>query len=131
MNVIVSGAFDLLHAGHVDFLRRAKLFGSRLIVAVNSDASVQRSKGPTRPIYSQAERLVLVGALRFVDLALLFDQEAELAELCREFAPCIRVVGEDHEIVTGSELAKLVVRLPRGEYSTSAIIERVRRAGNP
>lgn len=128
MNAIVSGTFDLPHAGHCDFLRRARMVADRLIVAINTDASVQRLKGPSRPIYTQAERLVLVSALRFVDLTLLFDTEAELAALCQEFAPCVRVVGEDYRgrAVTGAEYASAVLFLPRSAHSTSGIIGRIR-----
>ena len=126
MNVVVSGAFDMFHPGHLDFLRCARAIGDRLIVAVNSDVMVSAAK-PGRPIFTEAERLIMVSACRYVDLATVFYSEQELADLTRDFATCIRVVGEDHERVTGAEFAADVIRLPRGDYSTTAIIERLTR----
>lgn len=127
MTGLVSGAFDMLHYGHVEFLRSAKLTCDQLIVCVNSDASVRRAKGPQRPVFSQVERIAIVGALRSVDAVIGFDSETDLERICEEFAPhLLRIVGSDYrgKNVIGAHLAH-VIYLDRGHYSTSQIIERI------
>lgn len=93
--VFTNGVFDILHAGHVDLLRRAKALGDLLVVGLNSDASTQRLKGPTRPINRESDRLALVAALDPVDYAVLFDEDTP-EELIRAFRPHIHVKGGDY-----------------------------------
>lgn len=75
--VMTSGVFDLMHRGHVETLRQALSFGDRLIVATNTDASVQRKKGPLRPINPLADRMFMLSSIRFVDAVIAFDEAGE------------------------------------------------------
>jgi D-beta-D-heptose 7-phosphate kinase/D-beta-D-heptose 1-phosphate adenosyltransferase len=128
--VFTNGCFDILHFGHVHLLRRSRSFGDALVVAINSDASVKRMKGPGRPIISQDERAELLDALEMVDFVCTFDEDTPLeAILC--LRPDILVKGADWtaNIVGQAEVKKWggrVVALPLvGSHSTSGIIERV------
>lgn len=94
--VFTNGVFDLLHAGHVEFLRRAKALGDTLVVGVNSDASARRCVGGQAPVMSERDRLALVAALDPVDHALLFD-DATPVRLIRALRPDIHVKGGDYE----------------------------------
>jgi len=129
--VFTNGVFDLLHRGHVEYLEEARALGNRLAVGINSDASVARLKGPSRPIVPEAERAELVAALACVDLAIVFDDDTPLS-LIEAVEPNVLVKGADwaaNEIV-GREFVEArggrVVRVPvREGVSTSAIIERI------
>ncbi len=92
--VFTNGVFDLLHVGHVRYLRTAKSFGDKLIVGVNSDESVRRIKGPLRPIVQELDRAELVAALEPVDMVALFD-EPTASSLIEAIKPQIYVKGED------------------------------------
>ncbi len=93
--VFTNGVFDILHAGHVQLLKRAKRFGDILVVGVNSDASTRRLKGPTRPINREADRLALVAALDPVDFAVLFEEDTPEATI-RAVRPHVHVKGGDY-----------------------------------
>jgi D-beta-D-heptose 7-phosphate kinase/D-beta-D-heptose 1-phosphate adenosyltransferase len=93
--VFTNGVFDILHAGHVQILQRAKRLGDVLVVGVNSDASVRRLKGPARPINQERDRLALVAALDPVDHAILFAEDTP-ATLIRALRPHIHVKGGDY-----------------------------------
>ncbi|MBA3414010.1 MAG: bifunctional heptose 7-phosphate kinase/heptose 1-phosphate adenyltransferase [Chloroflexia bacterium] len=93
--VFTNGVFDILHAGHVQLLKRAKRFGDLLVVGVNSDASTRRLKGPTRPINREADRLALVAALDPVDFAVLFEEDTPEATI-RAVRPHVHVKGGDY-----------------------------------
>jgi len=93
--VFTNGVFDILHAGHIQILQRAKALGDVLIVGVNSDASTRRLKGRARPINHEVDRLALVSALESVDFAILFDDDNP-AELIRALRPNIHVKGGDY-----------------------------------
>lgn len=95
MNVFVNGCFDLLHIGHVRFLRRAAEFGP-LHVAVDSDERVARLKGPHRPVVPLAERVEMLRSLRFVDFVWTFDTETALERLLFRLSPLTLVKGEDY-----------------------------------
>jgi len=102
--VMTNGCFDLLHAGHIQYLSQAKALGQRLIVAVNDDASVARLKGPTRPLNSLTERMMVLGALDAVDWVVSFSEDTP-ARLIGRVLPDVLVKGGDykpHEIA-GSE----------------------------
>ncbi len=130
--VFTNGCFDLLHRGHVELLRRARALGDLLIVAVNSDASVRRLKGPTRPINGLADRLGVLAALDCVDLLVPFDDDTPAA-LIRVVRPDLYVKGGDYTRATLPEAAQVealggaVCILPLiDDHSTTALIERVR-----
>ncbi len=95
--VMTNGCFDILHAGHVDYLTQAKKLGDRLIVAVNSDESVSRLKGPHRPINSLENRMKVLSALDAVDWVLPFGEETP-RRLISEVLPDILVKGADYEV---------------------------------
>lgn len=97
-----NGAFDLLHVGHIRYLDAAKREGDRLVVAINSDASVRASKGPTRPILPQADRAELVAALRAVDYVVIFD-EPTVAPLLELLKPDVHCKGTDYTVDTVPE----------------------------
>jgi D-beta-D-heptose 7-phosphate kinase / D-beta-D-heptose 1-phosphate adenosyltransferase len=129
--VFTNGVFDILHAGHVQFLRQAKELGDILIVGVNSDRSTQRLKGKSRPINSERDRMSLVAALGPVDYVVLFDEDTP-TELIRALRPHIHAKGGDYsegflpEAETVHEVGGSVVILPlAGSISTSSVIERI------
>ncbi|MCZ7572108.1 MAG: D-glycero-beta-D-manno-heptose 1-phosphate adenylyltransferase [Ardenticatenaceae bacterium] len=136
--VFTNGVFDILHAGHVEFLRRAKELGDILVVGVNSDRSARRLKGENRPINSEQNRLALVAALDPVDHAILFDEETPAA-LIQALRPHVHVKGGDYagealpEAEAVHEVGGQVVILPLvGDLSTSRVIDRiVAVAGGP
>lgn len=131
--VFTNGCFDLVHAGHVELLSSAASAGDRLIVGLNSDASVHRLKGPTRPIQNEADRARVVGALRAVDLVIIFDEPTPIA-LIDAISPDVLVKGADYteDQVVGGDLVKArggrVVLIPLVEgRSSTRIVERMRR----
>ncbi len=95
--VFTNGCFDLLHSGHVHLLRHAAREGDRLVVGVNSDASVQRLKGPSRPVASQEDRLSVLSALECVDLVVLFEEDTPL-RLIQALRPSVLVKGADYTL---------------------------------
>lgn len=129
--VFTNGVFDILHAGHVQFLRQARMLGDLLVVGVNSDESARQLKGSGRPINSARDRMALVSALDVVDHVVSFD-EATPVELIRLLRPHIHVKGGDYadealpEAEAVRECGGRVVILPlAGSVSTSSVIERI------
>ena len=130
--VFTNGCFDLLHPGHVSYLRAARSLGDALVVGLNSDASVGRLKGPARPLVPERDRAVLLAALKSVDAVVLFDEDTPV-RLMRELKPATYVKGGDYRIddlpeaEVAAELGAEVRILPfELEYSTTALIERIR-----
>jgi rfaE bifunctional protein nucleotidyltransferase chain/domain len=97
-----NGGFDLLHVGHIRYLEGAKREADRLVVAINSDASVRGLKGPSRPILNEADRAELVAALRAVDYVVIFD-EPTVASLLELLKPDVHCKGTDYTIDTVPE----------------------------
>lgn len=133
--VFTNGCFDLLHPGHVDILRKARDLGDRLVVGLNSDASVHRLKGSRRPIVKQEDRGAILSALASVDLVVIFDEDTPI-ELIRAVRPDILVKGADykpHEVV-GKEVVEnyggrvALVPLLEG-HSTTGIEQRILNQG--
>lgn len=93
--VLANGAFDVLHVGHVRYLAAARALGDVLIVAVNSDASVRRLKGPNRPIVPEGERVELLSHLASVDIVVVFD-EPTVTGVLREIRPHVHAKGTDY-----------------------------------
>lgn len=130
--VFTNGVYDLLHRGHVEYLEEARALGDRLVVGVNSDASVRRLKGPTRPIVGEADRIGLLAALACVDLVVPFEDDTPL-RLIEAVAPDVLAKGADYalEQIVGRESVEArggrVVRIALREgLSTSALVERIR-----
>ena len=94
MVVFTNGVFDILHAGHVDYLTRAKSKGDILIVAVNSDSSVKKIKGELRPIVPQNERAFIISSLKPVDYVVIFDEETPYENI-KNIIPDVLVKGAD------------------------------------
>jgi D-beta-D-heptose 7-phosphate kinase / D-beta-D-heptose 1-phosphate adenosyltransferase len=135
--VATNGCFDLLHAGHLALLGHAAKLGDILVLAINSDASVRRLKGPGRPLVPENERAALLAALTFVDAVTIFDEDTPLAVL-EAVRPDVLVKGGDYrpEEVVGRELVEsaggrveIVPLMP--ERSTSSLLERIRGAAPP
>jgi rfaE bifunctional protein nucleotidyltransferase chain/domain len=99
---LANGCFDLLHVGHVRYLRSAKQLGGRLIVAVNSDASVRALKGEGRPLMPAEERAEILAALADVDAVVIFP-EPDVRELIREIRPDVQAKGTDYTAATVPE----------------------------
>jgi rfaE bifunctional protein nucleotidyltransferase chain/domain len=130
--VFTNGVFDILHRGHLEYLEEARRLGTLLVVGLNSDESVQRIKGPGRPVNSQDDRAHALICLRFVDHVVIFDEDTPAA-LIEAINPHILVKGGDYkpEEVVGSDfVAKAggqTVILPLREgYSTSGMISLIR-----
>jgi len=94
-----NGCFDLLHPGHVKLLREARAHCDRLIVALNTDASVRRLKGPDRPVQTELARAAVIGALRSVDLVILFDEDTPI-DLIEQLRPDVLIKGADYTVET-------------------------------
>lgn len=126
--VFTNGCFDILHVGHISYLQKARNLGDLLVVGLNSDASVRRLKGQTRPINSQEDRALMLCALEFVDFVIIFDEDTPL-NLIKTLRPEILVKGADYagKIVVGSEFAKQtrLIEFVKGK-STSKIIEKIK-----
>ena len=129
--VSTNGCFDLLHVGHLRYLQFARQQGDVLIVAINSDASVQRLKGPTRPIIPDAERAELLGALRCVDAVVVFDGDTPI-DVLQAIQPHIHVKGAQYDEASLPEAEALrhmgtkMVFAPMIEgRSTSAIVNKL------
>lgn len=130
--VFTNGVFDLLHPGHIDVLVGARQHGDALVVGVNSDASVQRLKGPERPVRGEGERAYVLAALECVDAVTLFEQDTPL-ELVQTLRPDVIVKGGDYspETVVGADVVRarggevVIIPLTPG-HSTTSTIQRLR-----
>jgi len=130
--VLTNGCFDLLNANHISLLRHAKSLGDVLVVATNSDASITRLKGKSRPILTQAERVEILSGLHYVDYVAVFPEDTPEA-LLAAVQPDILVKGGDYKDkteVVGWEIVEAyggaIARAPMGHYhSTSGIVEKV------
>jgi rfaE bifunctional protein nucleotidyltransferase chain/domain len=130
--VATGGCFDLLHAGHVATLRTARGLGDCLVVCINSDDSVRRLKGPSRPVVSAPDRARVLEALEFVDAVVVFDEDTP-AEVLERLRPDVWVKGGDYAGADLPEAAVLrrwggqAVVLPYLDgHSTTALVERSR-----
>ncbi|MEI8033192.1 MAG: D-glycero-beta-D-manno-heptose 1-phosphate adenylyltransferase [Chlorobiaceae bacterium] len=129
--VFTNGCFDILHAGHVQYLAEARKLGDRLIIGLNSDTSVQRLKGPERPLCSEGDRATVLSALEAVDVVIIFDEETPQS-LIEAVLPDILVKGSDWEIgqIAGADAVLrnggkvLTVPLLEGR-STTGIVEKI------
>jgi D-beta-D-heptose 7-phosphate kinase/D-beta-D-heptose 1-phosphate adenosyltransferase len=130
--VFTNGCFDLLHPGHISLLRQAKAAGDRLVVGLNSDASVARLKGPTRPVQDQDARALVLSALDCVDLVVVFGDDTPI-ELIEGLRPDVLVKGADYreDQVVGHDVVasyggKVVLAVLEPNRSTTATIARMR-----
>jgi rfaE bifunctional protein nucleotidyltransferase chain/domain len=135
--VTTNGCFDLLHVGHLRYLQAARALGDCLIICLNSDASVQRLKGPTRPIVAQQDRAELLAGLACVDGVVIFDEPTPVA-LLQTIRPEVHVKGGQYTLETLPEAPALLAMnthihfAPMAEgHSTSQLIERVLAVCSP
>jgi D-beta-D-heptose 7-phosphate kinase/D-beta-D-heptose 1-phosphate adenosyltransferase len=131
--VFTNGCFDLLHLGHVSLFKKAKSMGDVLIVAINSDKSLGRLKGPKRPLVSQKDRAKLLISLKPVDYVVVFNEHTP-KEILSELRPDILVKGGDYKLseIVGIEYVKKVYRVPfvKGKATTNLINLIVERYGS-
>ncbi len=130
--VFTNGVFDLLHVGHLRYLKHAQGLGDTLIVGLNSDRSVRQIKGPDRPITSEAERAEILEALACVDAVVVFDEETP-HDLILAIQPDVLVKGADWpaDAIVGRDIVEArggrVVRIAiEAGHSTTKIVERIR-----
>lgn len=130
--VFTNGVFDILHPGHVRYLQAARRHGDLLIVGVNSDASVRRNKGPSRPINPENERAEVLAALACVDAVSVFDDDTPAA-IIRRVEPDILVKGADwpSDQIVGRDTVearggRVILEPVEQGYSTTSLIERVK-----
>ncbi len=128
--VFTNGCYDVLHPGHIRLLEKARSMGDRLILALNTDSSVQRLKGPSRPLLPEEERVAMVLAIEAVDAVALFDEDTP-RELIAAVLPDILIKGADwaHFIAGREEVEAAggrVLALPlEPGYSTTGIVEEI------
>ncbi len=129
--VTTNGCFDILHAGHVRYLEKAKSFGDILIVLLNSDKSVKSIKGANRPINNENDRAEVLSALRSVDFVVLFDEDSPI-NLLLKIKPDIHTKGADYTIETLPEARQIMANGTKIEFisfvegkSTTSIIEKI------
>jgi rfaE bifunctional protein nucleotidyltransferase chain/domain len=131
--VFTNGCFDILHRGHVEYLQEAAALGDRLVIGLNSDASVKRqNKGPERPLNEELSRAKVLAALRLVDAVVIFDQDTPL-ELIQAIGPDVLVKGGDwpEDKIVGADLVKArggsvhSLKLVDG-FSTTGLVEKIR-----
>lgn len=132
--VFTNGCFDIVHLGHIDYLEKARALGQRLILGLNTDASVSCIKGPLRPVVNEYARARLMAALEFVDAVTLFGEPTPL-ELIEAVQPDVLVKGDDYTVNTIVGADFVLARGGRVEtvalvpgYSTSTLIERIRQS---
>lgn len=125
MKVFTNGCFDLLHAGHLSILEYCASLGD-VIVGVNSDESVRRLKGPSRPIVPQDQRVFALLSCKWVSEVHLFEEDTPI-ELIRKLNPDIIVKGSEYinQRIIGDEVSEIRLFEPRFDVSTSKIIERI------
>ena len=129
--VFTNGCFDILHRGHTQYLAFARAQGDALVVGLNSDASVRRAKGPTRPVNNEQDRAFVLGSLRAVDFVVIFDED-EPRDLISQILPDVLVKGKDWaHYVSGRDIVeahggKVVLADMVEGKSTTATIERLR-----
>jgi rfaE bifunctional protein nucleotidyltransferase chain/domain len=127
--VFTNGCFDVLHRGHVEYLKQSRKLGKKLIVGLNSDESVKRLKGLNRPINNEEDRKAVLLALRFVDEVIIFDDPTPLS-LIQVLRPDIITKGGDYKLeqVVGYTFVKQTVIIPflDGYSSTRIINETIR-----
>ncbi|MEM1405981.1 MAG: D-glycero-beta-D-manno-heptose 1-phosphate adenylyltransferase [Bacteroidota bacterium] len=131
--VFSNGCFDILHLGHTDYLEKARALGQKLVVGLNTDESVKKLKGVSRPVNNELSRARILAALAFVDAVVLFNEDTPY-ELIKAIRPTVLVKGDDYlaENIVGADIVKAnggevkTVSLVEG-YSTSLLIEKIKK----
>ncbi len=131
--VFSNGCFDILHQGHVVYLAKAAQLGTKLVIGLNTDASVNRLKGKNRPINGEQERALLLAALAFVDMVVLFEEDTPY-NLIKKVQPDVLVKGADYkpEDIVGYDIVtakggKVETIVLEGGFSTTDVIEKIQK----
>ncbi len=130
--VFTNGCFDIIHRGHIELLAKAADLGKKLIVGLNADDSVQRLKGPERPLQDEFSRAMIMASFGFVDLVVLFQQDTPL-ELISLIKPDVLVKGGDYkaeeivgyDVVTNNNGQVVTINFVEG-YSTTSIVNKMK-----
>ena len=131
--VFSNGCFDIIHPGHAQYLAQAAALGDRLIIVINSDNSVTRLKGSSRPIIPEKERCLLLASFQFVDAVCIFDEDTPL-NLIKSIKPDILVKGKDYSVeqIVGADFVLQnggkveTIDMVEG-FSTSILIEKIKK----
>lgn len=131
--VFTNGCFDILHCGHVTYLAKAKQLGDVLVIGLNSDASVRRLKGPTRPVNDQKARALLLAALEMVDYVVVFEEDTPYNVIAK-VQPDVLVKGGDYAIenIVGGDIVRdrggIVTTIPFVDgFSTTSLINNLKK----
>jgi D-beta-D-heptose 7-phosphate kinase/D-beta-D-heptose 1-phosphate adenosyltransferase len=124
--VFTNGCFDILHKGHIEYLKKSKELGAKLIIGLNSDESIRALKGSSRPINNQEDRKAILESLDYVDEVIIFNEETPY-ELIKKIKPSIITKGGDYKLeeVVGNDLAKVIIIPFIDNYSTTKILEKI------
>jgi|TARA_A100001037_G_scaffold1186_1_gene1075 D-beta-D-heptose 7-phosphate kinase/D-beta-D-heptose 1-phosphate adenosyltransferase len=130
MNRIVwcNGTFDILHPGHIELFKVGKSLGDKLIVATDTDEKIRQDKGASKPINNLCDRISMLQAIKYIDEVFYFNDRKELEGLIELYSPDILLLGDDWKggDIVGIQYAKEVRFLPRLNYSTTHIIDKIR-----
>ena len=134
--VFTNGCFDILHRGHIEYLQQAKSLGDYLVIGLNSDSSVKRLKGESRPVNKEGDRAFVLDSLKIVDAVVIFTEDTPY-RIIKEIIPDLLVKGGDwkEDDIVGSDIVKenggKVLSLKFVEnYSTTDTINKLRKLGN-
>tara|TARA_B100000965_G_scaffold226012_1_gene189197 strand:- start:713 stop:1111 length:399 start_codon:yes stop_codon:yes gene_type:complete len=124
-----NGTFDILHPGHIQLFKVARLLGDKVIVATDTDEKIKKDKGDHRPINHLCYRVAMLEAIKYIDVVHTFDDRKELEDLIQLYSPDILLLGDDWRDgdVVGREFAREVRHLPRvGGYASSKTIKKIK-----
>ena len=123
-----NGTFDILHPGHIELFKVGKSLGDKLIVATDTDEKIRQDKGSSKPVNNLCDRISMLQAIKYIDEVLYFGNRKDLEGLIELYSPDILLLGDDWRggDVVGRQYAKEVKFLPRLNYSTTKIIEKIR-----
>lgn len=124
--IFTNGCFDVVHRGHLKLLQYCKSIGNKVVVGINSDASIKKLKGDNRPVNNQEDRKLLLESLVYVDEVVIFNEETPY-NLIKCIKPDIIVKGGDYSIeeVVGNDLAKIIIFETIDGYSTTEILQNI------
>jgi rfaE bifunctional protein nucleotidyltransferase chain/domain len=132
--VFTNGCFDIIHRGHIEYLAASADLGTKLIIGLNSDKSIQKLKGPARPVNTELDRALSLGALKFVDALVIFEEDTPL-KLINAIQPHVLVKGGDYSVNTIVGASEVLSHGGRVEiipfttgYSTTQLIEQLKKA---
>ena len=123
-----NGTFDILHPGHIELFKVGKSLGDKLIVATDTDEKIRQDKGASKPINNLCDRISMLQAIKYIDEVFYFNDRKELEGLIELYSPDILLLGDDWKggDIVGIQYAKEVRFLPRLNYSTTHIIDKIR-----